>query len=58
MRPTLAEYKLTDDGINNTARYRGLQAALLTLIVLLIAILIQLYAGDQVLTVARKHLHL
>ncbi|KAK9894982.1 WD40 repeat-like protein [Cystobasidium minutum MCA 4210] len=46
------------DQASHPTRYRGLQAALLTLIVLLIAILIQLYAGDQVLTVARKHLHL
>lgn len=40
------------------ARHRGLQVALLTLLVLLIAILVQFYAGDQVLAVARKHLHL
>jgi len=36
------------------ARHRGLQIALATLLVLLIAILVQFYAGDQVLAAIRR----
>lgn len=39
------------------ARHQGLQMALITLLILLIAVLVQMYAGEQVVAVARKHLH-
>lgn len=40
-----------------TARHAGLQILLFTILIVLIAILIQMYAGDKVLAFARQHLH-
>jgi hypothetical protein len=39
------------------ARHQGLQMALVTLLILLIAVLVQMYAGEQIVASARKHLH-
>lgn len=48
---------ISADAALHPQRHQGLQLALITMLVLLIAVLIQLYAGDKVLEVARRHLH-
>jgi len=39
------------------SRHKGITTALIALLVLLIAVLLQIYAGDEIMAVARKHLH-